>query len=160
MTSGTRVLQNGGMKSGCRSPLAPTNLCCWEKCAYSGCPIHATEISAGGSRGHSILTCLISFSSLTFLRHAHNPYKNKLSFEYHCLLMKPSHLWKMRYLSDTLSKGHLLSMWLGTQTEILACYFGELKKKKVCKVLANILGIVIPIFMHYVGFGICSRRFK
>lgn len=73
--------------------------------------------------------------------------------------MKPSHLWKVRYLSDTLSKGHLLSMRLGTQTEILACYFGELKKK-VYKLLANIFGIVIPIFMHYVGFGICSRRFK
>lgn len=93
--------------------LAPTNLCCWEKCAYSGCPIHATRFQWEGVGG--VLSQPVWFHSLTFLDMHTIPTKPNFSFEYHCWLMKPSCLRRMRYLNDTFSKGHLLSVRLGTQ---------------------------------------------
>lgn len=57
------------------------------------------------------------------------PTKTIFSFEYHYLLMKPSHFWRMRYLKAHIQQETPFKHMI-RHSEVLACYFSELKKKK------------------------------
>lgn len=55
---------------------------------------------------------------------------------------------------NVFSNGHLFRGVI-RHSEILAFYFN--KRNKMCEVLARRSGATIPLFMHSIGFSLCSR---